>query len=120
MCGRANELYFLSKMGFSASYAATEPVTGMPHKMCYDFFKNFASTACVNIDLLPFPEDEFTGKQWCYVSNDCANLNGGGYATNIEGFSQSSWHNPVRVPAGLEDLRPYRAGHPSAERQAGP
>jgi len=93
MCGRANELYFLSKMGFSASYAATEPVTGMPHKMCYDFFKNFASTACVNIDLLPFPEDEFTGKQWCYVSNDCANLNGGGYATNIEGFSQSSWHN---------------------------
>merc|ERR1719235_1407899 len=32
-CGRANELYFLSKNGFSASYAATEPITGLPHKV---------------------------------------------------------------------------------------
>jgi len=92
-CGRANELYFLSKNGFSASYAATEPITGLPHKVCADFFKNFVDASCLNIDLYPFPEDEKSGKQWCYVSNDCADLNGGGYATNAEGFAQSSWHN---------------------------
>jgi len=92
-CGRANELYFLSKNGFSASYAATEPITGLPHKVCADMFKNFNQRACLNIDLYPFPEDEKSGKQWCYVSNDCADLNGGGYATNAEGFAQSSWHN---------------------------
>jgi len=92
-CGRANELYFLSKNGFSASYAATEPITGLPHKVCADMFKNFNHGACLNIDLYPFPEDEKSGKQWCYVSNDCADLNGGGYATNAEGFAQSSWHN---------------------------
>jgi len=93
VCGRANELYFLSKNGFSASYAATEPITGLPHKVCADMFKNFNHGACLNIDLYPFPEDEKSGKQWCYVSNDCADLNGGGYATNAEGFAQSSWHN---------------------------
>jgi len=92
-CGRANELYFLSKNGFSASYAATEPITGLPHKVCYDFFKNWLTPKCVNVDLYPFPEDSMSGKQWCYVSNDCPELNGGGYATNAEGFAQSSWHN---------------------------
>jgi hypothetical protein len=30
-CGRAQELYFLSKFGFSAAYAATEPISGLPH-----------------------------------------------------------------------------------------
>jgi hypothetical protein len=98
MCGRGMELYFLSKMGFSASYAATEPITGLPHKMCFDFFKNFLEPACVNVDMIPFPEDSFTGKQWCYVSNDCAELNGGKYATNVEGFSQTAWHNLQEAP----------------------
>jgi len=92
-CGRAFELYFLSKNGFSASYAATEPITGAPHKVCYDLFKNFLSPKCLNMDLYPFPVDEHSGKQWCYVSNDCPDLNGGGSATNQQGFAQMSWHN---------------------------
>jgi len=92
-CGRANELYFLSKNGFNPGYAATEPLTGLPHKVCWDFFSNFNSTACVNVDLLPFPTDEQSGKQWCYVSNNCAELNGGKAATNGQGFQQAAWNN---------------------------
>jgi len=92
-CGRAKELYFLSKYGFSAAYAATEPITGLPHKVCVDFFKNFLTPSCVNVDLYPTPVDDYTGKQWCYVSNDCDELNGGDYATNQIGFAQGGWHN---------------------------
>merc|ERR1719382_334977 len=110
-CGRANELYFLSKYGFSAAYAATEPITGLPHKMCYDFFKNFLTNKCLNIDLYASPGDDKAGKQWCYVANDCPDLNGGGYATNKAGFAQGAWHNLESVstqawkicdPAGTE------------------
>jgi len=92
-CGRAQELYFLSKFGFSAAYAATEPISGLPHKICNDFLKNFKNTSCVNVDLLPFPNDSMTGKQWCYVSNDCNTLNGGDYATNTMGFQLGGWNN---------------------------
>merc|ERR1719401_1074294 len=67
-CGRAKELYFLSKYGFSAAYAATEPISGLPHKVCNDFFKNFKESSCVNVDLYPFPADALSDKQWCYVS----------------------------------------------------
>jgi len=106
LCGRANELYFLSKRGFSAAYAATEPISGLPHKVCYDFFKNFLTPSCVNIDLYPFDDDAKDDthvfqlgndakkdKQWCYVSNDCDDLNGGQYGTNQQGFAQGAWHN---------------------------
>jgi len=92
-CGRGNELYFLSRHGFSAAYAAIEPITGLPHKVCHDFFLNWLDPSCVNFDLLPFPPDGKTGQQWCYVSNDCNQLNGGGYSTNQQGFAQSGWHN---------------------------
>jgi len=92
-CGRAQELYFLSKFGFSAAYAATEPISGLPHKVCNDFLKNFKNDSCVNVDLLPFPADAMTDKQWCYVSNDCLSLNGGTAATNKLGFAIGGWHN---------------------------
>jgi hypothetical protein len=92
-CGRAKELYFLTKNGFNPGYAATEPITGMPHKLCWDFFANFNSTACVNVDLMPFPADNETGNQWCYVNPDCQQLNGGKFATNRAGFAQAAWMN---------------------------
>ncbi|CAK0891242.1 unnamed protein product, partial [Prorocentrum cordatum] len=92
-CGRANELYFLAKHGFNNGYAATEPITGLPHKVCWDFFANFNSTACVNVDLMPFPADNQTGSQWCYVNPDCQQLNGGKFATNRAGFAQAAWMN---------------------------
>lgn len=92
-CGRAEELYFLSKYGFSSAYAATEPITGLPHKVCVDFFKNFLTPSCVNVDLYPIPRDEMSDKTWCYVSNDCDELNGGEFATNQIGFAQGGWHN---------------------------
>jgi len=93
-CGRANELYFLSKWGFSSAYAATEPITGLPHKVCADFFKNFMSTSCVNVDLLEASKPtNSSSQQWCYVSNDCDSLNGGEYATNQIGFAQGAWNN---------------------------
>lgn len=92
-CGRARELYFLSKYGFSAAYAATEPISGLPHKVCNDFLKNLKDSSCINVDLLPFPADEMTDKQWCYVANDCDALNGGEDATNTMGFQQAGWNN---------------------------
>jgi len=92
-CGRAMELYFLTKNGFNTGYAATEPITGLPHKVCWDFFANFISNACVNVDLLPFPADNETGKQWCYVRQDCQELNGGRFATNAAGFQEAAWSN---------------------------
>jgi len=96
-CGRAMEIYFLSKYGFSAAYAATEPISGLPHKVCNDFLKNIKETSCINVDLLPFPADEMTDKQWCYVANDCDVLNGGQDATNTMGFQQAGWNNLVSV-----------------------
>jgi len=106
LCGRANELYFLSKRGFSAAYAATEPISGLPHKVCYDFFKNYMTPSCLNVDLYPFDDDakddthvyelgtdDMKDKMWCYVSNECDNLNGGQYGTNQQGFAQGAWHN---------------------------
>jgi len=92
-CGRARELYFLTKYGFSAAYAATEPISGLPHKVCNDFFKNFKDASCVNVDMYPFPRDAMSDKQWCYVSNDCYDLNGGEFATNQVGFAQGGWNN---------------------------
>jgi len=92
-CGRAREIYFLSKYGFSAAYAATEPISGLPHKVCNDFLKNLKDSSCINVDLLPFPADEMTDKQWCYVANDCDVLNGGEDATNMMGFQQAGWNN---------------------------
>jgi len=92
-CGRAMEIYFLSKYGFSAAYAATEPISGLPHKVCNDFLKNFKDGSCINVDLLPFPADEWTNKQWCYVANDCGVLNGGEDATNTMGFQLAGWNN---------------------------
>lgn len=47
----------------------------------------------MNIDLYASPGDDKAGKQWCYVANDCPDLNGGGYATNRAGFAQGAWHN---------------------------
>jgi hypothetical protein len=102
-CGRGKELYFLSKYGFTAAYAATEPISGLPHKVCNDFFKNLKNNSCVNVDLLALSDegdnlslnDNMTDKQWCYVSNDCpvASLNGGEYATNMMGFQLGGWNN---------------------------
>jgi len=105
MCGRGKELHFLSKYGFTAAYAATEPIAGLPHKVCNDFFKNLKNNSCVNVDLLALSDetdgvvamgdDNMTDKQWCYVSNDCpvASLNGGDYATNMMGFQLGGWNN---------------------------
>jgi len=107
LCGRTNELYFLTKRGFSAAYAPTEPISGLPHKVCYDFFRNFLSPSCVNIDLIPMSDvqeddgiqyslmgdDDKADKQWCYVSNACEDLNGGQYGTNQQGHAQGAWHN---------------------------
>jgi hypothetical protein len=92
-CGRAQELYFLSKFGFSAAYAATEPISGLPHRVCNDFLKNFKNGSCVMVDQYPFPSDSMTNKQWCYVANDCEVLNGGDYATNTMGFQLGGWNN---------------------------
>jgi len=93
MCGRAEELYFLSKFGFSAAYAATEPIAGLPHRVCNDFLKNFKNDSCIMVDQYPFPADAMTNKQWCYVANDCDTLNGGDYATNTMGFQLGGWNN---------------------------
>jgi len=105
-CGRGKELHFLSKYGFSAAYAATEPISGLPHKVCNDYFKNLKNNSCVNVDLLAsstaddnlhpannFPTDPLTTSQWCYVPNDCDTLNGGDYATNMMGFQLGGWNN---------------------------
>jgi len=109
-CGRGKELHFLSKYGFTAAYAATEPISGLPHKVCNDFFKNFKNNSCVNVDLLALSDEAdatadgmsqivvnntMSDKQWCYVSNDCpvASLNGGDYATNMMGFQLGGWNN---------------------------
>jgi hypothetical protein len=102
-CGRGKELHFLSKYGFTAAYAATEPISGLPHKVCNDFFKNLKNNSCVNVDLLALSDEgdnlalngNLTDKQWCYVSNDCpvASLNGGEYATNMMGFQLGGWNN---------------------------
>jgi len=92
-CGRAAELYFLSKFGFSAAYAATEPISGLPHRVCNDFLKNFKNASCGMVDQYPFPADSMTNKQWCYVANDCDTLNGGDYATNTMGFQLGGWNN---------------------------
>jgi len=112
-CGRGKELHFLSKYGFTAAYAATEPIAGLPHKVCNDFFKNLKNNSCVNVDLLALSDEtddndssmvnnnvvindsSMTDKQWCYVSNDCpvASLNGGDYATNTMGFQLGGWNN---------------------------
>lgn len=95
-CGRGPELYFLSKHGFSGAYAATEPIAGEPHRVCYDFFKNFDDASCLNMDLYPFPTNSSRSKngvQWCYVSGDCTELNGGEFGTNKQGFAQGAWGN---------------------------
>mmetsp|Transcript_90473 Transcript_90473/g.255810 ORF Transcript_90473/g.255810 Transcript_90473/m.255810 type:complete len:331 (+) Transcript_90473:78-1070(+) len=105
-CGRAHELYFATKYGASAAYAPTEPIAGLPHQVCNNFFKNFKNNSCVNVDLLAtstaddnlhpansFPADPLAASQWCYVSNDCDTLNGGDYATNIMGFQLGGWNN---------------------------
>jgi len=95
-CGRGNELYFLAKWGFSAAYAATEPITGLPHKVCVDFFKNYMTPSCLNVDMLhTVKPTAMASKQWCYVSNDCPDLNGGSYATNQHGFAQGAWSNLI-------------------------
>lgn len=116
-CGRANELYFLAKHGFNNGYAATEPITGLPHKVCWDFFANFNTTSCVNVDLMPFPADNQSGMQWCYVNPDCQQLNGGKFSTNRAGFAQAAWMNLQSnsyVPwkycqAGSDDLLKHKS-----------
>jgi len=96
-CGRASELYFLTKYGASEAYAPTEPIAGLPHQVCNNFFKNLKNNSCVNRDLYSFPlnetSDNTSNQTWCYVSNDCLNLNGGKYATNSLGFAIGGWHN---------------------------
>jgi len=95
-CGRAHELYFATKYGASAAYAPTEPIAGLPHQVCNNFFKNFKNNSCVNVDLYAYPSgnnDANSGKQWCYVSNECLSLNGGTFATNTLGFAIGGWHN---------------------------
>jgi len=95
-CGRASELYFHTKYGASAAYAPTEPIAGLPHQVCSNFFKNFKINSCVNRDLYSFPlteTDNASNQTWCYVSNDCLNLNGGKFATNTLGFAIGGWHN---------------------------
>jgi hypothetical protein len=97
-CGRAHELYFATKYGASAAYHPTEPIAGLPHQICANFFKNFKNNSCVNVDLFPFPSDNndnLSGQQWCYVANDCLNLNGGTFATNHLGFAIGGWHNQI-------------------------
>jgi len=95
-CGRAHELYFATKYGASAAYSPTEPIAGLPHQVCNNFFKNFKNNSCVNVDMYPYPSennDASSGRQWCYVSNDCLNLNGGTFATNKLGFAMGGWNN---------------------------
>jgi len=97
-CGRAHELYFATKWGANAAYHPTEPIAGLPHQICSNFFKNLKNNSCVNVDLFPFPtdnNDNLSGRQWCYVANDCLNLNGGTFATNPLGFAIGGWHNSI-------------------------
>jgi len=99
-CGRASELYFHTKNGASEAYAPTEPIAGLPHQVCANFFKNLKNNSCVNRDLYSFPletTDVKSNQSWCYVTNDCKpdQLNGGTYATNALGFAIGGWHNQV-------------------------
>lgn len=115
-CGRAMELYFLTKNGFNPGYVATEPITGLPHKVCWDFFANFISNTCVNVDLLPFPANNESDKQWCYVRQDCKELNGGKFATNVAGFQEAAWSNNAGTSfshwkyceGGVDDMLMYK------------
>ncbi|CAK0789448.1 unnamed protein product [Prorocentrum cordatum] len=95
-CGRARELYFLTKYGASEAYAPTEPIAGLPHQVCNNFFKNLKNNSCVNVDMFSFPSetsDASAGQSWCYVSNECLSLNGGTFATNTLGFAMGGWNN---------------------------
>jgi len=95
-CGRAKELYFLTKYGASEAYAPTEPIAGLPHQVCNNFFKNLKNNSCVNVDMFSFPSetsDASAGQSWCYVSNECLSLNGGTFATNQLGFALGGWNN---------------------------
>mmetsp|Transcript_13060 Transcript_13060/g.24024 ORF Transcript_13060/g.24024 Transcript_13060/m.24024 type:complete len:298 (-) Transcript_13060:30-923(-) len=53
---------------------------------CTRFFEQMNNNYCVNVvrDSRQWPK--WSGVQWCYVSSECQNLNGGRYVTNKENY----------------------------------
>lgn len=46
-------------------------------KFCTNFFKQMDNRYCVNMGMYPYGQPGLLAGQWCYVSKECTELNGG-------------------------------------------
>lgn len=75
-CGVGSEMYHLAKYGLSPRKLEGEDIG---FRFCLEFFQVLDNNLCVNADWTTYMGSgkAWHGQQWCYVSAECDELNGG-------------------------------------------
>lgn len=74
-CGVANELFMLMSK-IDPKYYAPVKKSNLGTEFCTHFYETIDDNVCTNIDMSG-AENEWYSGQWCYVSSECTDLNGG-------------------------------------------
>mmetsp|Transcript_88164 Transcript_88164/g.267368 ORF Transcript_88164/g.267368 Transcript_88164/m.267368 type:complete len:249 (-) Transcript_88164:68-814(-) len=94
-CGKALELYQISKQGLQAENKYEE--------FCNKFYLHVNTSMCLNVDFTHKPTD-WDVAQWCYVSPQCQELNGGRKVPD----SQLSWKLCSSRDESTKNLHPLQ------------
>jgi len=58
------------------------------HEFCGSFFHRMDNSYCVNVKHHTYDQVGVDAEQWCYVSRECADLNGGEYLPDQQGIPE--------------------------------
>lgn len=92
VCGEGLELYEMTKPRLTLSLAeAAFSWKGLGYlaywEYCSTFFRRMDNNFCVNAAMTEYATTDLPGQTWCYVSDECAALNGGQKVPDKQSFS---------------------------------
>lgn len=90
VCGEAREFFTDGMPDISQVYYAPAFMGFSYHEFCASFFHRMDNNYCVNTQMSEYGTIGPDAGQWCVVSNECTNLNGGRRISD----KQSFYHGP--------------------------
>jgi len=107
VCGEGLELYEIIKPRTNLSLAEASfswiPLGFQHYEYCTTFFRRMDNNHCVNVAMHPYGTSDWTGEQWCYVSSECTELNGGQPVSQKESYAWAlNWLAKLPLPTFLQ------------------
>mmetsp|Transcript_55406 Transcript_55406/g.155904 ORF Transcript_55406/g.155904 Transcript_55406/m.155904 type:complete len:305 (+) Transcript_55406:86-1000(+) len=104
LCGEAREVFRDGGSDISMQYYAPFTMGFSYHEFCAAFYHKMDNNYCVNTQMSEYGTTGFDGAQWCVVSSECQELNGGMRIPDKKTF----YHGPGGVLGFLKQFASWR------------